>query len=360
MPRELSCLRVPKTHAENALTLADKLRLRDKEHEIDRDEQFVCVPIVRRPSEKETAILREKLRDFTVEVRAFQERKRREKTLAEVLENSLPPHLLANLPRALDVVGDIAIIEIPPELKPSEQLIGAAIQQTHRNVRTVLAKAGAVSGTYRTREFDVIAGEPRTRTVHKEFGCQYQVDVAKAYFSPRLSHEHQRVSSLVLEDETVADLFAGVGPFSVLIAKNHPDVNVYSVDLNPEAFALLKKNVLLNRVQNRVIPMLGDARQIVHDKLSGVADRVIMNLPESASEFVDVACEALKPMGGVVHFYGFVRQPDSADAMKRRFKEAVEKAGKKVEQFISVRTVRETAPYEQQVVLDSRVVKSEL
>jgi tRNA (guanine37-N1)-methyltransferase len=355
MPRESACLKVPKILGEKAITLARKLGLRYQELEIQKDGNFILIPLIRQPTEVESAQFRQQGLEFSLEVRIFQERKRQEKTLMEVLANVLPPHLLASVPRALDVVGDIAIVEVPTELRAHEGQVGSAILKTHRNVRTVLAKASAVSGTYRLREFDVIAGEPRTRTIHKEFGCQYYVDVAKAYFSPRLSHEHQRVASLVQKGETVVDLFAGVGPFSVLIAKNNNAVKVFALDINPEAFELLKKNILLNRVQNRVIPLLGDAKQIVHDKLSGVADRVIMNLPESASEFVDVACKAVKPTGGVIHFYGFVRLPDSVDTMKRRFVEGVEKASRKVD-VLYFKTVRETAPYQWQAVLDAHIV----
>ena len=150
-------------------------------------------------------------------------------------------------------------------------------------------------------------------------------------------------------------MFAGVGPFAVLIGKQHANVTVYAVDLNPEAYTLLKRNVLLNRVQGNVFPLLGDARQIVRTKLSSVADRVIMNLPESAIEFIDVTSKAVKPVGGVVHFYGFVRQPNSVDALKDRFAAAIRASGRRVERFNSARAVRETAPYEQQVVLDARV-----
>ncbi len=204
-------------------------------------------------------------------------------------------------------------------MKPYENLIGEAILKTHRNIKTVLAKAGAISGTYRLREFTFIAGEHKTQTIHREFGCQYHVDVAKAYFSPRLSHEHERVASLVQVGETVVDLFAGVGPFSVLIAKKNPNVKVYAVDINPDAVELLKVNARVNRVENRVFPILGDARQITATRLKGLADRVIMNLPETAIEFVDAACQAIKPHGGIIHFYAFVRSPDSIENLKTSF-----------------------------------------
>jgi tRNA (guanine37-N1)-methyltransferase len=356
MPKESFSLRVPKIFGQKIIVLADKLGLRDKALGFHEEAGSIFVPLVRQPTKEETDVFVKEAPEAKLEVAVFQERKQQEKTLEDALADLLPSHLLASLPHALDVVGDIAIVEIPAELKPHEKLLGEAILQAHRNVKTVLAKAGAVGGTYRVRDFTVVAGEPRTRTVHKEYGCQYQVDVAKAYFSPRLSHEHERVASQVQEGETVVDLFAGVGPFSVLIGKRYPTVKVYALDINPDAYALLKKNVLLNRVQGNVFPILGDARQIVHNKLAGTADRVIMNLPESASEFVDVACQAVKPEGGVVHFYGFVRLPDTVDAMKSRFTGVVENAGRKVERFLLARAVRETAPYEQQVVLDVRLV----
>jgi tRNA (guanine37-N1)-methyltransferase len=220
----------------------------------------------------------------------------------------------------------------------------------------VLAKVGAISGTYRLREFAIIAGEPRTATVHKEHGCKYYVDMAKAYFSPRLSHEHNRVASLVQKGETVVDLFAGVGPFAVLIAKKSETAKVYAVDINPEAIEFLKSNIRLNRVENRVFPILGDARHVIEDKLLGVADRVIMNLPEKAIEFIDAACTTVKPTGGIIHFYGFIRLPDSLENVKLRFSEAVEKAGRKVDKFLFAKTIRETAPYEWQMVLDAEIL----
>jgi tRNA (guanine37-N1)-methyltransferase len=356
MPETSLSIKVKKINGEKVLVLANKLGITNRALQIHRNSEHIYVPLIQQPEESELAKLQAQVPDMELTSRAFTKKKQQGKTLVEVLEGKLPPHLLASLPRALDVIGGIAIIEVPPELKTQEGLIGEAVLKVHKNVRTVLAKSGAVSGTYRLRSFEVIAGEPRTSTVHREYGCQYYVDLAKAYFSPRLSHEHDRVASLVQKGETVIDMFAGVGPFAVLIAKNNTDAKVYAVDINPEAIELLEKNIRLNRVENRVVPILGDTRQTVERRLLEVADRVIMNLPEKAIEFVDVACNALKPSGGTVHYYAFVRSPDSLEKAQQLFSEAVETAGRKVDSILLAKTIRETAPYECQVVVDAKIL----
>jgi tRNA (guanine37-N1)-methyltransferase len=349
------CLKVPKTRGESALETTNRLGLTDKNLQIQRDDEWLCIPLVRQPSETEKTFLMEHAPNFQLTKKFFKEKKPKEKTLAEALAGVLPPHLLVSAPHSLDVVGDIAIVEIPPELKTHKRVVGEAILQTHRNVRVALAKAGKVNGTFRLRELEFIAGEHRTSTVYKENGCTYHMDVARAYFSPRLSHEHQRVADLVKPGETVVDLFAGVGPFAVPIAKGQKTAKVYAIDINADAVEFLAKNARVNRVDNRVFPLVGDARQVVAERLSGMADRVIMNLPETAVEFVDVSCKALKSQGGVVHFYGFVRAPETLEDLKPRFSEDVEKSGRKVVQFRGAKAVRETAPFECQVVLDAEI-----
>jgi len=355
MPKESLCVKVPKIHGEKAIILANKLEIVKKELEIQRNKNFLYIPLIRQPSKSELETLKVQVPGSEILTYTFPERKKRVKTFAELLEDKLSPHLFVSLPRAIDLVGDIAIIEIPPELDAYKRIIGEAILETHKNVRTVLAKAGAISGTYRLREFSVIAGEPKTETIHKEHGCQYYVDLAKAYFSPRLSYEHKRVASLIEEGETVIDLFAGVGPFAIQIAKTHENVEVYAIDVNPNAVEFLKRNIRLNRVEGKVHPILGDAKQVVKERLSGVADRVIMNLPEKAIEFVEAACTTIKSTGGIVHFYSFVSASDSLENVKLRFIEAVEQCGRKVEKIFFSRLVRATAPYKWQAVMDAKI-----
>lgn len=355
MPKSAVCLKVPKKQGEDAIAIAAKLGLMDKGLGIGRNGESLFIPLTREPQEAELEALKKEVPFLEVASGSFEEKKQSSETFTQALKGKLPPELLASVPQAFDIVGDIVIIEIPQQLKPYESLIGEAILQTHRNTKVVLGKAGDISGVFRIRDYTFIAGEHRTSTVHREFGCTFHVDVGKAYFSPRLSHEHMRVASQVKAGEVVADLFAGVGPFAVLIGKECPEAKVYAVDLNPEAVELLKVNVRVNRVDNRVFPVCADAREIAKGKLEGVADHVIMNLPETAIDFVDAACNAIKPQGGIVHFYGFVRQPDTVENLQQRFTEQVERYGRSVEGFLYARSIRETAPFESQIVLDAKI-----
>ena len=349
------CLRVPKILGEKAITILRNLSLLSKELKIQQAGDHLYIPLVKRPLPADIKKLEKSLPEFELSTYKFPKHAKRPLNLIDVLEDKLPPHLLATLPRAIDLVGEIAVVEIPPELERHKGMIGEAIMTVHKQVHTVLAKSGAVEGVYRLREFEVVAGVGETETIHKEFGCAYHVDLAKAYFSPRLSHEHDRVASQVEEGETIIDMFAGVGPFSVLIAKRHENVRVYAIDVNPDAVRLLKRNLKENRVEQKVTPTLGDAKQIIRERLTGVADRVIMNLPERAIEYVDAACEAVKPEGCVIHYYDFADAPNPLETARVRLIEAVEKTSRNIKEIPLAKKVRAIAPYTWQVVVDAEV-----
>jgi tRNA (guanine37-N1)-methyltransferase len=352
---EFPCLKIPKALGEKAITLVRRLNLLDRELKVKRVEDHLYIPLTSEPLPAHIEELEKSLPEFEVSASSFPERAKRSLKLADLLEARLSPHLLASLPRAIDFVGEIAVVEIPPELENHKRLIGEAILATHKRMRTVLAKSGAVGGTYRLREFEVIAGVDKTETVHREHGCAYHVDLSKVYFSPRLSHEHDRVASKVRENETVVDMFAGVGPFSILIAKKRRNVRVYAIDVNPEAVHYLKTNINVNRVEKKVVPILGDIRQVVEEKLTGIADRVIMNLPEKALEYVNVACETIKAEGGITHYYEFTSAPEPLETAKNRLIEAVKQTGRNVKEILLTRTVRVTSPYTWQVAVDAEI-----
>jgi len=351
---EAPCLRVPKALGERAITLARSLHLLDRELRVQRVGDYVYIPLTSFPPPTLIQKLEEGLPEFEISTHRFPERAKRPLKLLDALEDRLPPHLLASIPQAIDFVGDVAVLEVPPELEGYKGIIGEAILDTHKRVRTVLAKSGAVEGIYRLRDFEVIAGVDKTETVHREHGCVYHVDLARAYFSPRLSYEHHRVASLVKDGETVVDMFAGVGPFSILIAKRLKDVRVCAIDINPDAVYYLKKNIAANHVQEKITPILGDVKEVVDERLTGIADRVIMNLPERAAEYVNVACKALRLKGGVMHYYEFTSVPDPMEAARVRLAQAVNQNNRDLK-ILLVRIVRAIASFTWQVAVDAEI-----
>jgi len=347
-------LAVPKSLGEEAIRLLSKMALVNRSLRVASNGRL-HIPLNRLPSDEEWQVLGDRLPEARLSERDFSLRKRRPRSLLEALGDKLQPHLLAALPRSMDLIGSVAIVEIPPELEASKRLVGEAVLQIYKKVRIVLAKAGPVAGETRLRDYEVIAGSGDTETTYREFGCLYVLDPTKVYFSPRLSQERMRVAQSVRSGEAVLDMFAGVGPFSILIAKTKRNVTVYAVDINPEAINYLRRNIALNKVEDHVTPLLGDVREIVAMSLVGKAGRVIMNLPESAAEFVSTACQALGPDGGVIHYYTFQRGMNTVEQAEEEFREKVDEAGRGVEAIEASRLVRETAPRMWQVVIDAMV-----
>jgi len=352
---EAPCLKVHKTLGARAISLATGLGLANRCLKVERVDDHLCIPLIREPSQVEMERLKEALLSFEVITYWFSERPKQHPDIVSVLQDKLPPHLLASLPHAIDFIGTIAVVEIPPKLNNYKRVVGEAILAMNRRLRTVLAKASPVCGIYRVRAFEVIAGVEETETVHKEYDCIFHVDLAKAYFSPRLSHEHDRISSQIGNMEIIIDMFAGVGPFSILIAKRHKNAQVYAIDINPDAVDYLKRNIIENNVEKNVVPILGDARQIIEERFLGVSNRVIMNLPEKAIEYVDAACKALKPEDGILHFYTFESEPKPLESASERLTEAVKQTQRNLEKILLTRLVRATSPFVWQVAVDAKV-----
>ena len=274
------------------------------------------------------------------------------------MKNSLSTILskseLAQLYSSYDIVGDIAIIRLTPHSKKHSEVIAKTLMNIHKNVKTVLAQTGPVAGEFRLRTLEHVAGENKTSAFHKESGCIFHVDVQKCYFSPRLFYERMRIAKQVKSGETVINMFAGVGCFSIVIAK-HSDVSkVYSIDINSAAVDYMKENVRLNRVYGKVIPLLGDAKEIIEDRLRRVADRILMPLPEKAFEYLPYALLALKKSGGWIHYYDFEhanKNEDVVEKVKLKVANRLTQLGVNFE-ILFGRIVRATGPNWYQVVLD--------
>ena len=256
-----------------------------------------------------------------------------------------------------DIIGDIAIIRMPCASVGIAQSVAKAIMGVSKNVKTVLAQESPVAGDFRLRRLTHVAGENKTSTIHKESSCVFSVDVAKCYFSPRLSHERMRIARMVKPNETVVNMFAGVGCFSIIIAKHANPVKVFSIDVNPAAIQYMKENIRLNRVYDKVTPLLDDSKEIISNRLQRVADRVLMPLPEKALEYLPFAISALKASGGWIHYYGFehAKKTESpTEKVKLKVAGTLDALGVNFE-VLSVRVVRSTGPYWFQLAADVHI-----
>ncbi len=279
------------------------------------------------------------------------------KRLCDKLSEAYPKEEFGKVYSSFDVIGDIAIIKIPPSNTAKSKKIAKQIIAVHHNIKTVFTPAAPISGDYRVRALGLLAGENKTITTHKESCCSFRVDVEKTYFSPRLSFEHKRVACLVNPCETVVNMFAGVGCFSIVIAKTVNPVKVYSIDVNPVAVECMKENVKLNHVEDSVFPIIGDAKKVIAANLLGVADRVLMPLPEKALEYLPCALSALKPSGGWIHYYDFQHAPGKEKPVEK----TQVMVGQKLRSlgvkylFANSRVMRPTGPNWYQTVLDIQV-----
>ncbi len=257
--------------------------------------------------------------DWAVEQCTLEPYPRREKSYRDALRGTLDEGRYSQLPRAFDIIGTVAIIKLPEVLRGVRGKIGAAIMQVSPNITSVLEDRG-VTGEYRIRDLVHIAGEEETTTVHTEYGTELWVDPQRVYFSPRLAAERHRIATRVAPGETVLDMFAGAGPYTIAIALMQPNCEVYAIDINPDAVALLRKNIAHHGLEN-VIAIEGDAHETIRKARVPRADRIVMNLPHSAATFIDDAITALGDEG-VVHYYEFIDaavRDSRQNELRRRF-----------------------------------------
>jgi tRNA (guanine37-N1)-methyltransferase len=277
--------------------------------------------------------------------------------LKTVLEGKLAPEEIALVYKSYDVIGDIAVIRVPEQLLPMSSTIAEALMAQHKHVKAVWRQSSPIAGDFRLRELELVSGERRTDTVHKEHGCLFKVDIKECYFSPRLGYERLRIARMVKDNEVVINMFAGVGCYSITIAKHSKAARIYSVDINPVAVKYMLENVLLNKVVDRVIPIEGDARTVVENKLKCTADRVLMPLPERAYEYLGSALSALKPQCGWVHYYAFEHAEKGENPVEKVKTKVLENMQRQTANFeLSLgRIVRQTGPNWYQVAIDISV-----
>ena len=276
------------------------------------------------------------------------------KMLKRVLQDVFSEKESEQLISAFDQIGDIIIVRIPDSLVSKKEIIGKTLLEQVSTAKSIFYQSSPVEGDFRTRQLEVIGGEDKTQTEYKENGCRFIVDVEKAFFSPRLSTERERIAGLVKEGEIIINMFGGVGMFSLLVAKETA-CTVYNIDINPVAAQLCKENVQINKLKGEVISLNGDATQIINEQLAGKADRILMLLPERSDEFLNSALNGLKKKG-TIHYYSHMHADKKQDAPKLS-EEHFLSVNKTNAEIITSRNVRPVGPRFYQTVVDVKISK---
>ncbi|KCZ72331.1 putative methyltransferase [Candidatus Methanoperedens nitroreducens] len=249
------------------------------------------------------------------------------------------------LPAGWQILGDIIIVSLHEKLENQKAEIGKALLSLYPGCRTVLLDRG-ISGQMRQPEREVIAGRS-TETIHIENGCSFKIDAMKLMYSKGNLAERKRMSGLG-EGETVVDMFAGIGYFSIPMAVHSKPKKIFAIEINPVASGYLKENIKLNRVEDVIEPVEGDCAVVTPH---GIADRVIMGYLD-AHEYLKHGIRALSP-GGIIHYHEAVPEAIERRPVERISAEA-EKQGRDAK-IINMRRIKKYSPGVWHVVVDARV-----
>ncbi|MDE1851261.1 MAG: hypothetical protein KGH69_01050 [Candidatus Micrarchaeota archaeon] len=250
-----------------------------------------------------------------------------------------------DITKSYDILGNIAIVE---GTRTDARKKARIIMGINRNVRTVVRKMGAVSGKYRTRGYEYVAGEKSFVATYRENNCVFRFDIRKTFFSSRLSFERDRITRLSRDGERVIVMFAGMGPFAIELARKNRGSKIVAMELNRDSYRYMLDNIALNKVQN-VVPELGDVKELV-EKHRRFADRIIMPLPMESHKYLG-AVNSAAAKGCVVHYYAF----GDIDSPYKKPEEALKSFfAKKRRRFkvVGRRVVRPYSAMESEVVID--------
>jgi len=307
----MPAVRVKKIEAENAKKILKREGIYDGKRRPKRDKEHILLPITDP----------EKAQSLGFEVVNVQLPLRPERQIYKNLESILKEKFTEeelNLLRRYDVIGDIAIIQIPPEIEHREKDIIDALLKVHPFLK-VIAKKGFHKGTFRIREYSIIWGENRLMTVHKENGVAIKVDLSKVFFNPRMKGERYRLAQLVKDGERILLMFAGILPYALVIAR-YKNVEITAVELNEHAVKLGLENIEMNRkkLRGNIKVIQGDVFEVV-PKLE-TFDRVISPTPKG----VDALRLAIEKAEKWVHYYDFVYENRLKDFKERIIRECRE------------------------------------
>ena len=269
--------------------------------------------------------------------------------LIESLQKKIPRQKLDFLPSGFQLIGSIVMLNIRPELKRYEKAIGNVVLKNFGYVKTVCTR-GRISGAKREPKIKIIAGRKNAITVAKENGCLFQMDVSKLMFAKGNIKERGRLPNVVGPKETIVDMFAGIGYFSVPIAKKNPLCRIYAIEINTVAVKYLNENCVLNRITN-IDVIHGDCRR-ESGRLRNIADRVIMGYLPKTYNYLPFAFHMLKQRG-IIHYHDIYREKELWKKPVDVLEKAAGKCGFRLKRVLYKGVVKSYAPGKFHIVVDA-------
>ncbi len=335
--------KLPLKKAETVKKFLIRNNLFSSDYALAKDKAFIYFPVTKRADIKKR---------FPFVNFVDKKLKKTEKhTPQDCLKTFLSKKELQILGTSFDIVGNILILELPKELSKKEKQIAKAFLKL-KNISTVVKKASFHSGEFRLQKYKVLAGANSKETIHTENKARIKLNIEQTYFSPRLATERLRIANLVKPGESVLVMFSGCGPYVLVIAKNSKPSVIYGIEINKKAHEYASENVRINKINNAAL-FNGDVRDVM-PKLNKKFDRIIMPLPKTGQDFLDVAFKASKK-GTIIHFYDFSQEGNFPKASVEKIKTACNKANKKFKILKSVKC-GQSAPREFRVCVDFRML----
>ncbi|XP_007947274.2 tRNA (guanine(37)-N1)-methyltransferase [Orycteropus afer afer] len=284
--------------------------------------------------------------------------------------------LKAVLPEGQDVtsgfsrVGHIAHLNLRDHQLPFKHLIGQVMIDKNPGITSAVNKINNINNTYRNFQMEVLSGEENMVTKVRENSYNYEFDFSKVYWNPRLSTEHSRITELLKPGDVLFDVFAGVGPFVIPVAKKN--CTVFANDLNPESHKWLLHNCKLNKVDQKVKVfnldgkdfLQGPVREELMQQLGPLSKErkhsmhIVMNLPAKAVEFLSAFRSLLdgppchSELLPIVHCYSFSKDANPAQDVRQQ---AGAVLGVSLEACSSVHVVRNVAPNKEMLCITFQI-----
>jgi tRNA (guanine37-N1)-methyltransferase len=343
-------LKIEPKQAQEAQSILVSLQALNKELKVQKSKDYIYLPILKEKVSK----VRSKLGGAKIVTKNAIEQPQKVKPLKELLSNKLNRDEQKSIFSSYDLVGDIAILDIPNKLEHKQNLIANEILRSNKKIKTIAIKTSATKGKYRIRKIKPIAGKKTTKTICVESGCRFTVDLNKTYYTNRFSHDRLDIASQVKPNENILVLFSGICPYPIVIEKHANPKKIIAIELNADAHKLALENIELNRC-SKIDAINADVLyELQEPKYNSWADRILMPHPSASMQFFECALKSSKS-NGIIHLYSFAPTQNIEDPFLQA-NDIAKKIGVRIK-LLHIKVVRPFSKQKTQIRADIKVIK---